>query len=98
MQSSVAKTVLLCNLLNIVFAIVDRSKNCGNSFGNTLKLGVGQFPFHVEIRQVSIDHLDGGDIIHLKTVLLGKVINELWEYRAMGSISAHCKEIIGLER
>ena len=72
--------------------------HCSQSLGNTLKLRVGQFSFNVKIRQVCVNHLNRGYEIHLHTILLGKIIQELREYRAMSTICANSKEIIGLER
>ena len=83
---------------DIVFALVNGRENGCNLLGNQLILRVRLFPIRIKIRQVGVDHLDRIDVIHLETVLLGQIVHELREDRAMGSISSDREVIIGFER
>ena len=83
---------------DIILALVNGGEDGCDFLGNQLILRVRHFPGRVKIRQVGIDHLDRIDVIHLETVLLGQIVHELREDRAMGAESADGEEIIGLER
>lgn len=83
---------------DIILALVNGSEDGCDFLGNQLILRIRHFPGRVKIRQVGIDHMDRIDVIHLETVLLGQIVHELREDRAMGAESADGEEIIGLER
>ena len=82
---------------DIILALVNGRENGCDFLGNQLILRVRHFPGRVKIRQVGVDHLNRIDVIHLETVLLGQIVHELREDRAMGAESADGEEIIGLE-
>ena len=90
-------TVLLSDRLNIVLTTVNGRENGGNPLWNTLILRVSLFLFCIKIRQVCIDHLNGGNIVHLHPVLLCKLVNKLRKDGTMRTKSADGEEIIGLE-
>ena len=86
-------TVLLSDRLNIVLTTVNGRENGGNPLWNTLILRVSLFPVCIKIRQVCIDHLNGGNIVHLHPVLLGKLVNKLWKDGTVRTKSPDGEEI-----
>ena len=89
--------VLLSYRLNIGFPAVDLGADRGDSLRDPLEFRVGHFPGRIKVRQVGVDHLDRGDVVHLHAVFPGEVLHEFRENRAVGAICTDSEEIVGLE-